>query len=319
MVPDISAALGKRAASELVTYMKEPWPVSTRNGRQLRVITYCYDDQATRMRLDCHIVREAIFRWEQKLYPRGYNPTTNVRFEEAHDGHPNPGQRQPYFCLVPTTDGSRSWNLLVPADTLRITMNERPPSIAGGGAISTTGYTPGPLDEVFGRHFISVVPYGILADDVYNVAHEIGHVLGMLHEFTRSDRDDYVNYDCRVVAGFQRAVTDARQANPQLSLDEVQLRLCEDEDFAREFDFDGSQFVRRLHNDEDHFDIDSIMMYGSSAFGYATCANDDSQCPLLKYGEDNGVIDKNLPKVKFLGRRWPSDGDKRWVEKWYPA
>ncbi len=53
------------------------------------------------------------------------------------------------------------------------------------GAASYIGY-------LNGAHFI------FLADrsSTGNVAHEIGHILGLFHEHVRSDRDTYIYYDC---------------------------------------------------------------------------------------------------------------------------
>lgn len=46
---------------------RQPWPIWRRkNGQQVRVVQYCYDNAATREALDC-AVKNSILRWSNKL------------------------------------------------------------------------------------------------------------------------------------------------------------------------------------------------------------------------------------------------------------
>jgi hypothetical protein len=69
---------------------------------------------------------------------------------------------------------------------------------------ATLGYIPSTLDDKAGRHALNIFRDSTLPDNeqIASVAHEMGHVLGMVHEHQREDRDDHVNFDCTKVAGY---------------------------------------------------------------------------------------------------------------------
>lgn len=105
------------AASEIQAGLKQPRPEVVRNGRRVRVVTYCYETAAAREYLDCPWVKDAVDRWKDKLAESRFAGTTNLKFEELSDGNPDPARRQPRYCF----DETSHWDSAnVPADTLWI-------------------------------------------------------------------------------------------------------------------------------------------------------------------------------------------------------
>lgn len=122
------------AASELAADLAHPWPEVEHNGRKLRVVTYCYSNKEVRDWLDDY-VKAAITRWKEKLSSPPFKGTTNLAWQELHDGNLDPCKRQPRFCFGPTKEWDRE---NVPGDTLWVNIDHD----QGAGGKSTVGYLP---------------------------------------------------------------------------------------------------------------------------------------------------------------------------------
>src|SRR5690242_7396415 len=121
MVSDVSTApVQHGAASNLQAGFAYPWPEVERNGRKIRVVTYCYSNEEVRNYFDCPYVRDALQRWREKLDSPPFKGTTNLVWEELHDGNKDPSKRQPRYCF----DADRKWDHKnVPGDTLWINID----------------------------------------------------------------------------------------------------------------------------------------------------------------------------------------------------
>ena len=105
-----------------------------------------------------------------------------------------------------------------------------------------------------------------------------------------------MRFNCHNVEGYADAL--GRAMSRGLSASEAKRRLCEDFEFAREYNFNSVAFIKndRLSNDKEKwgtldeeggYDIDSIMHYASYAFGdLPECYRDKDNCPLLRIKKD---------------------------------
>ena len=161
------------SASELITHMREPWPLEVRHDHSHRVVRYCYSNPMTRSHIDCN-VQDALRRWRDKLDSPGFAGTTNLQFEELHNGHHNDLNRTPHYCFVVDSngnfingpDGRAQWNIEhVPADTLWIQVL----SLYGVGADTVAGYIPSNDPRAFGRHLMRLGPHV----SVDSITHEV--------------------------------------------------------------------------------------------------------------------------------------------------
>lgn len=152
MVPDVAAAqVQYGAASELEAGLAQPWPEIERNGRKLRVVTYCYSNRAIRDWFDCPRVKEAFDRWRNKLDTPPFKGTTNIAWEELNDGNPDRTQRQPKYCF----DANENWDVAnIPGDTLWIDIDHA----SGEGGHFTVGYDPPVADDEVSYRYMKLGP-----------------------------------------------------------------------------------------------------------------------------------------------------------------
>jgi len=126
-----------------------------------------------------------------------------------------------------------------------------------------------------------------------------------------------VLYQCKNVKGYQEAMQRARVAHPTMQDDEIDQHLCEDNEFAHRFDFDGTEFTKSPWPTDDSpaFDVNSIMLYDSTVFANRPqCPQDPKTCPLLKY-DPPGQYETTSD---IFTNHVPSDGDVAFIRRWYP-
>ncbi|KAH6625712.1 hypothetical protein C7974DRAFT_206176 [Boeremia exigua] len=311
LVPDVAAALVQYgAASELATGFKQPWPEVDRKGRKMRIVKYCYSEKHVRDHLDCPRFRDAFDKWRQKLDSPAFKGTTNLYWEELSDGNPDRSKRQPRYCY----DADKNWDSKnVPHDTLAIRIDRN----AGKSASSTVGYDPTREKDLFGYHIMNIGPDVTTA----TIAHELGHVFGMVHEHNRHDSDDYVHFECKSLPNYSETIALARVEN-KLNYADAHEKLCNDREFADRYKFGSSDFVKdpfgRIHDEPTiPFDYKSIMLYDSLLASAPACEHDLSVCVLLRYSGD--PPNKQLPLERLKLNEDPSDGDAKFVQRWYPA
>lgn len=159
----------------------------------------------------------------------------------------------------------------------------------------------------------------VMAQDI---AHELGHVLGMGHEHQGNDRDRFAQFKCDKVQGYKLAKS-AVEANG-----EDPKKLCEDVRFAFNYRFwammdffkisDGGldQFGRAATQNL-VYGFFSLMHYHSWAFveDYGACGKDPNECPLAEYKDaqdhSKGVTHWYIPTK-------PASLDADFVRKFYP-
>ncbi|KAJ4986430.1 hypothetical protein SVAN01_08122 [Stagonosporopsis vannaccii] len=311
IVSDVAAApVQHGAASQLQAGTVYPWPEVERNGRKLRVVTYCYSNEAVRTYFDCPYVRDALNRWREKLDSPPFKGTTNLVWEELNDGNKDPSKRQPRYCF----DANRNWDHKnVPDDTLWINID---PSRLDGG-VAMVGYVKETEGGKVGYNHMKLGPH--VTVDV--ITHEFGHVFGMVHEQQRHDRDDYLLFECKNLEHYDQTIARAR-VDKKLNYEDAHQKLCHDEAFAREYNFGAQAYIKdpegKVHDEPGPFDVDSIMMYASTYFANVPCFSDKKACPLLKYTQIGHTIDRSqLERIKKPTH--PSDGDAKFIQRWYPS
>lgn len=93
------------------------------------------------------------------------------------------------------------------------------------------------------------------------MAHEMGHSLGLLHEHTRSDRDQFVQYSCVNVLHYKEKLEEAKNAG------KIKEQLCTHYDTAVKVNFYGSEFVSVTYGQvSPGYHYWSIMHYSSFSF-----------------------------------------------------
>ncbi|KAH7076141.1 hypothetical protein FB567DRAFT_452241 [Paraphoma chrysanthemicola] len=287
-------------ASLLKFALKRPWP---RVGKlKQRTIPYCYADALTRTNLHCSVM-QGLGIWSAALGTNRVNGHS-LSWWQTSSRTPPALYSKKEECY--TKDGK--WNDRVPRDALAIHISEN------GVPQATVGNTPENQDGSAGRHKLHL-PVDTRPPVI---AHEFGHVFGMVHEQCRNDRVAFIEYRCENIKGYDRASTAALLSGDP----DWRERLCDDKDFANEFNFDSAQFIKNFDStvipgmiDEGDFDRGSIMLYPSHAFSHPDCKSAKvNKCPLALIDKVNGKV---TGKSYIFENAIPSLGDVAWVKKWY--
>jgi hypothetical protein len=138
--------------------------------------------------------------------------------------------------------------------------------------------------------------------------------------------DHYLLYICSNHRDYNYAFNRARADHPMMPDSTIEDQLCNNKAFADQYNFPASIYFKNLDGqiiDETDaglgFDVDSVMMYKSEDISNPLCLSDPDYCALRKWQRTpTGGIAYLRPPLK-LENTWPSDGDARWVKKYYPA
>ncbi|KAF9730577.1 hypothetical protein PMIN01_11446 [Paraphaeosphaeria minitans] len=273
------------------------------------MIPYCYVDKRSydRIGAPCRM-REATLLWADAL-GRGPSKQTghSLMFYES--------RREDDYCCTRYHYGSENQPIAPgdfscdwddkrwPEGTLAIHWVDEAKS--GESAEGRLGYMSYANNHQKDRHFVGLPDKSTVAD----IAHELGHVLGMVHEHQRWDRDDHVEFRCRNLRGMREAVAEFRQTG--LEYDQAWRILCTDFGAALHYTAPSRSYVKGDGLDAGMqppldgpggFDMDSIMLYAS------------------KYASNAGEDKVDIPGSEFMipERDKPSPLDAAFVSRFYP-
>ncbi|KAG9191721.1 hypothetical protein G6011_10455 [Alternaria panax] len=278
------------------------WP---RNSENKVVIPYCYHTQEARETV-LPILHIAIETWMSYLGVASKEAGHAISFKEhsTSDG-------EPIYC-TPDREKSDEWNSALPHETLAI--------FWGGdkmGWSADVGLQPSQETPWENRLYVG-------DENCFHCAiHELGHVMGMIHEHQRSDRDTYIKVQYENIRDFEECWGRAKAKGDAKV---TRSNICSNIRYALEYKCLCSAFIKGITGSLlplftlDPYDMYSIMHYESSSGGTTQCPNYESEessnhCPIQVY-IDYEDHDKGL--TMLVPNLRPSDQDIKWVKHVYP-
>ncbi|CAO2651370.1 Nn.00g039400.m01.CDS01 [Neocucurbitaria sp. VM-36] len=285
-------------ANFLKGILKYPWPII---GSR-RPTRYCYVNERARNALSC-VVQEGFTVWAQEVGEKASEENGHsLAWLELFDYTDREAGRKPKYCH----DSLGEWNPAVEPEALAIHLDEK----TDATPMATVGYEPEDWNDAPGRHMMILPSI-------------IGHVLGLVHEHVRYDRDEYVEYRCENVKGFGAAYLKALLDG--FGLETATKELCENKLFAQRYGFVGTAYTKndiypRIPKilDDGEFDYHSIMLYPSNAYAGPKCQGSIDNldaCTMVALDKINGkVVSKSFIHTNMV----PSEGDVAFIKQYYP-
>ncbi|KAF1837066.1 zincin [Decorospora gaudefroyi] len=273
-----------------------PWP---RMGAHGVVIPYCFT-QAKDRRNVRNVVENAMAKWIQYLGgPAGRESGHAIRFKERKDAH-----EKPMYCAP--TNYRDGWNACLDKDTVAIEYTE---GKGWGGSVGL---------KRNGKPWQNLVH---IADGytLLGAMHELGHVLGLVHEHDRSDRDTYIRFQYTKLADWDACWARARSAEGDRITPDG---LCKSMYRALAYDCTCATFIKNFVEPgwpikpRSGYDLNSIMHYPSQN-GYAkqACNERGEDCALKVWVDWNN---HGFGTTLLNQARRPSEMDLLWVKTTYP-
>ncbi|KAK3209131.1 hypothetical protein GRF29_69g882549 [Pseudopithomyces chartarum] len=254
------------------------WPIVTSTppgGRN--VVRFCFTTLEAKAELE-HDFLQAIDNWMDALGgPASSRTGHNLVFKEVR----TPEGEDTVCCSewkLPPAQNPCTWNAEVENDVLAVYMNP-----SGKANSATIGYVSD-SDALLNnfppqRHFVNLKPLNSNINVLWEWVHELGHVLGLLHEHGRIDRDNHVIFRCRNLLDFQSCFAAAKKDRDEQDTGdtdaEIEKKLCEQWTFANRYGFSARSFMKgtgsQPHVDPASwgaYDRDSIMHYSSLISSY---------------------------------------------------
>ncbi|KAF2654469.1 hypothetical protein K491DRAFT_717073 [Lophiostoma macrostomum CBS 122681] len=294
--------------NEQQTFYK--WPA---NENGVSDIKYCFHDGETLLAVR-HQVERAWGIWKDAL--GGDWGSHNGHRLDFHELKQDAGWSQTCYKYE-GRKGWKEWNPDVPADTLEIRLTTTDTPVRH--MFTSYAYTP--------PQFIDVKKgtnnHMQIVRDAYDweIAHELGHVLGLDHEHQRPDRNFNVYFNCEALAGYAEV---KRLAND----DGIEMGdVCENHELWDKYkdraplfmpnDFATDMFPWEITSGS--YDPYSIMHYYSSTYAQRNneCVHelDKTACPLMKYR--TGELGPNAPMDYITPNKKPSLRDIEGIKALY--
>lgn len=169
----------------------------------------------------------------------------------------------------------------------------------------------------FGRRGGSLPGAAPQASDTLHMAHELGHVIGLTHEFQRPDARQYVSFICNRLSDYNEVSVRVQQAGEGHTM----ARVCRDMMLSIKYRFSAWNYLPMdfgptigQHAWSEEFDYNSIMMYDTTDGSYSNRV--PFSYVLLRIDQGNHFVNPDL-MMGGPGRKI-SAGDVARVKQLYP-
>ncbi|KAG9186329.1 hypothetical protein G6011_02885 [Alternaria panax] len=283
------------------------WPDNSKSGTKLVNIYYCFASHKD-------------FTDLKDIDALGDPFHNGHRFDGFHHFYDKSTNSHPRCYRGNTNTGERIWNREVPEGTLVI--ESRAPE---SGSWATLGYLDKTMNSDPDRHTLTIGSKGYGAYWPAEVAHELGHVLGLVHEHQRKDRDNFINFDCSKLLGYDEAKAEIESHSEWgISIDEVcksnNLGFTHGLDFMAPTQYTLDMGSGRVQSSGSSYDHDSIMQYSSVALAKNGQTKAVKDLPIVRWKNgrpQDGLVDDSNAQFIYINTE-PSDGDKEGVQRLYP-